>query len=116
MHVRDFIWWPEVESTVRRFGHRFFVNSLPVANQKEHLDDLVNLYHQELSSRIDDYSMADLKRDMAYSSLTFWGFIAWLGNILPPNEATLELVGESSPRYMNVMQYLDSPRLIQEFS
>jgi hypothetical protein len=59
--------------------------------------------------------MSDLMRDMAYSSLTFWGFISWLGNILPPNDATIELVRESIPRYMNLMAYLDSPRLIKEF-
>ncbi len=93
----------------------FFVNSLPVADQDKHLEDLLDVYHTALSKRIDGYSMADLKRDMAYSSLTFWGFIAWLGNILPPNEATLELVAESAPRYMNLMRHLDSVSLLEEF-
>ena len=93
----------------------FFVNSLPVADQNQSLDDLLVVYHDTLSSTVADYSMSDLMRDMAYSSLTFWGFISWLGNILPPNDATIELVRESIPRYMNLMAYLDSPRLIKEF-
>ena len=93
----------------------FFVNSLTVADQEQHLEQLIHEYHTRLSQRISDYSLDDLMRDMGYCSLTFWGFISWLGNILPPNESTIELVKESMPRYFRLMGYLNSPALLQQF-
>jgi hypothetical protein len=60
--------------------------------------DAMTRRHEEIvDGELRDYSLDDLKRDMGYCSLTFWGFISWLGNILPPNEATIELVMESMP-------------------
>jgi hypothetical protein len=93
----------------------FFVNSLTVADQDKHLEQLIHEYHSRLAHRIRCYTLYDLKRDMGYCSLTFWGFIGWLGNILPPNEATIELVKESIPRYMKLMDHLSSPALLHRF-
>jgi thiamine kinase-like enzyme len=94
----------------------FFVNSFTVEDQNAFADELMHIYIESLNHWVPDYGLADLKRDMAYSSLTFWGFFAWLGNILPPNEATLELVGASTPRYLNMLDRLDSYQLLEEFS
>jgi hypothetical protein len=94
----------------------FFVNSLTVADQEQHLEQLIHEYYFHLSQRVSDYTRDDLMRDMGYCSLTFWGFSGWLGNILPPNEATIELVKESFPRYFKLMDYLDSSTLLQQFS
>lgn len=94
----------------------FMVNSLPVAEQKEHLEPLLRTYHDSLSEHVSDYSIDDLKRDMAVSSLTLFGFIAVLGNILPPNEATIELVRETTPRYIMLMEHFNAEELIDEFA
>lgn len=93
----------------------FFVNSLTVADQEQHLEQLIREYHARLALRVSGYSLDDLMRDMGYCSLTFWGFCGWLGNILPPNEDTIELVKESLPRYFKLMDYLDSSTLLQQF-
>lgn len=93
----------------------FMINSLPVEDQTQHFDELLDTYHSQLSSQVSGYSVDDLKRDMAYSSLTLFGFIAWLGNILPRNAATIELVQGTTPRYMNLMEHFNSIELLQEF-
>lgn len=94
----------------------FFVNSFSPEDQDAYADELTAIYLASLSEFVPDYSAEALQRDMAYCSLTFWGFFSLLGNILPPNEATLELVETTLPRYTNMLDRLDSYQLLDDFN
>jgi DNA-binding transcriptional MerR regulator len=76
----------------------FFVNSLTVADQDEHLVQLIREYQARLAQRISDYSLDDLKRDLGYCSLTFRG----CGNGI-------------NSSYFKLTDYLNSPRLLRQF-
>ena len=93
----------------------YMVNSLAPEDQEAWLDQLLETYLDALHEYVPDFDMAELHREMGYCCLTFWGFTAWLGNILPPNEATHALVEASVPRYMNLMNKFDAYHLVNEF-
>jgi len=93
----------------------FVVNSMTVDEQNLYLEALLELYIGKLTSLGIDYSKSDLHRDMGFCGVTFWGFFGWLGNFLPPNEATLELVESSVSRYQNMMQKFESHEALKSF-
>lgn len=93
----------------------FVVNSMTVEEQSLHLEELLDIYIEKLSSLGIEYSLSALRRDMGYCGVTFWGFFGWLGNFLPPNDATLELVGSTIPRYQNMMQIFEAHEALKTF-
>jgi len=113
--VRFFFWQIVCRGTSAYDVIYFVVNSMTVEEQDLYLEELLDIYVERLSSLGIRYSRSDLQRDMGNCGVTFWGFIGWLGNFLPPNEATLELVGSSISRYQNMMQIFGSHEALKKF-
>ncbi len=94
----------------------FFANSMRVEDQNLYVDEMLDLYLAELHSEGIDFSMAQLTAGLQLAGISFWGFMAWLGCILPPNDATIELVRESTPRYVNLIDKFDCLSLLDSWS
>jgi thiamine kinase-like enzyme len=94
----------------------FFANSMRVEDQDLHVDEMLDIYIAELEAGGIDYSLDQLKQNFQIAGVSFWGFMGWLGNILPPNEATIELVSESIPRYVKLMEKFGSFSLLDDIA
>ena len=128
-HIRNLAFDDEADNPVRFFDWSmccrgpaawdllfFVINSLPVADQDQYLDALLDTYCHALADYVPDYKREDLDRDIAYCTLRLFGYIAFIGAILPVNEATTELVRESTPRYHNMIEKFGGFDLLSEFT
>ena len=91
----------------------FLATSMNVSDQNLYMDDLLQLYVDELNSYGASYSLAQLEQDLRLAGVSFWGYLGFLGNIFPPDEATFELVRASAPRYTNLVERFDSYSVLE---
>jgi hypothetical protein len=94
----------------------FIAGSLDTDLRRSIESELLDAYHSELlEGGVQNYSMEDLKEDMRVCSTLFFGFMSYVGKLVPPDEAGRGVMQSIIPPMIELMRDYDALETLKRF-
>jgi hypothetical protein len=94
----------------------FIAGSLDTNLRRSMESDIQEAYYTEmLEGGVQNFSMDDLKEDMRICSTLLFGFLSYVGKLVPPDEAGRAVMQSIVPPMIELMRYYDAIETLKRF-